>query len=174
MLHERLEHGPLGQPPRNAYADLSSGMFTVIAALSGLVKRNRSGTGSYWDVSITDCLVSWLTTSLFAAANGYREPGIPPRREPGFGLYRASDGGIVTLSIAHEDWFWRPLCEVLELDEYAALDGNQRAGRFEELRDRVAARIATRPAQIGRKLLTRRGSHPALFWASMRYSRAST
>lgn len=156
MLHERLQHDHPGPAPSVATGDLSSGMFAAIAALSGLVARGRTEEGSYIDVSMADGLVSWMTTYLFSKANGFAEPGVPPK-EPGYGLFRAADGGIISLSVAHEDWFWRPLCEVLDMEEHANLDARERRDRYEELRNQIANAMATKGREEWEKLLDETG-----------------
>ncbi len=156
MLHERLEQDAPGPPPSIAVGDLSSGMFATIASLTGLVARDRTGEGSYYDVSMTDGLISWMTTYLFSQANGFAEPGIPPR-EPGYGLFRTADGGVISLSVAHEDWFWRPLCEALSLGEYAGLASSERRERYEHLRRQIAEALATRTREEWEKLLDEAG-----------------
>lgn len=143
MLHERLVAGDPGPAPSIAVGDLSSGMFATVATLTGLVARGRTGEGCMIDVSMTDGLMSWMTTYLFAAANGFEEPGVPPR-EPGYGLFPTADGGVISLSVAHEDWFWRPLCEVLGLDDLADITAPVRRDRYEELRVRIATVMTTR------------------------------
>lgn len=151
MLHERLTGDP-GPAPSVAVGDLSSGMFAAVATLTGLVSRGRTGEGCAVDVSMTDGLMSWMTTYLFATANGFAEPGVPPR-EPGYGLFRTSDDGVISLSVAHEDWFWRPLVATLGLDEFADVTAAGRRERYEELRRRIAEVVASRSRDTWEKLL---------------------
>ncbi|MTV26797.1 CoA transferase [Nitriliruptoraceae bacterium ZYF776] len=150
MLHERLTGDP-GQAPSIAVGDLSAGMFAVVATLTGLVARGRTGEGSAIDVSMTDGLMSWMTTYLFATANGFDEPGVPPR-EPGYGLFRTADGGVISLSVAHEDWFWRPMVTVLGLDDLADVTALERRERYDELRERIAGAIAVRTRDVWSEL----------------------
>lgn len=150
MLHERLTGDP-GPPPSTAVGDLSSGMFAAVATLTGLVARSRTGEGSAIDVSMTDGLMSWMTTHLFAAANGFDEPGVPPR-EPGYGLFRTADGGVISLSVAHEDWFWRSLVAALGLDDLADVTAPERRKRYDELRWRIAEVMVTRSRDAWAKL----------------------
>lgn len=156
MLHERLGGEDPGYAPSIAVGDLSSGMFAVVATLTGLVARERKGEGSYYDVSMTDGLISWMTTYLFAAANGYEEPGVPPK-EPGYGLFRTADGGVISLSVAHEDWFWRSLCAVLGMEAHADLTAADRRQRYDELRTAIGAAIATRTRHEWEKLFDEAG-----------------
>lgn len=150
MLHERLTGDP-GPPPSTAVGDLSSGMFAAVATLTGLVARSRTGEGSAIDVSMTDGLMSWMTTHLFAAANGFDEPGVPPR-EPGYGLFRTADGGVISLSVAHEDRFWRSLVAALGLDDLADVTAPERRTRYDELRGRIAEVMVTRSRDAWAKL----------------------
>lgn len=143
MLHERLERDDPGPAPSVAIGDLSSGMFAAIATLTGVLARERTGEGAYLDVSMTDGLLSWMTTDLFSAANDLPEPGVPPR-DPGYGLFPTADGGVISLSVAHEDPFWRSLCRVLSMEELAGLEAQERRERYEELRGRIADVISTR------------------------------
>lgn len=155
MLFERLVGDP-GSAPSVAVGDLSSGMFAAVAALTGLVARGRTGEGCAVDVSMTDGLTSWMTTYLFAAANGFDEPGVPPR-EPGYGLFRTADGGVISLSVAHEDWFWRPLVAVLGLHELADVTAAERRERHDELRARITEVMATRTRDAWAKLFDEAG-----------------
>ena len=155
MLYERLTGDP-GAAPSVAVGDLSSGMFAAVATLTGLVSRDRTGEGCAVDVSMTDGLMSWMTTYLFAAANGFDEPGVPPR-EPAYGLFRTSDGGVISLSVAHEDWFWRPLVAAMGLDELADVTAAERRERYEELRRRIAEVMSSRPRDTWEKLLDNAG-----------------
>lgn len=155
MLYERLSGDP-GPAPSIAVGDLSSGMFAAVAALTGLVARGRTGEGCAVDVSMTDGLMSWMTTYLFAAANGFDEPGVPPR-EPGYGLFRTADGGVISLSVAHEDWFWRPLVAVLGLDELADITAAERRERHDELRAHITEVMGTRTRDAWAKLFDEAG-----------------
>lgn len=45
----------------------------------------------------------------------------------------------MTLSIAHEDWFWQPFCDVIGKADLAPLKGGDRAARKDALREEIAA-----------------------------------
>ncbi|MBE0703505.1 MAG: CoA transferase, partial [Afipia sp.] len=64
--------------------------------------------------------------------------------EPAYGVFSCGDGKLITLSIAHEDWFWGPFCEVLGKPELAGLKGRERVARKDVLREEIAAVIVTR------------------------------
>ncbi|MAA75483.1 MAG: CoA transferase [Salinisphaeraceae bacterium] len=140
-----------GVVPDLTIGDLSSAMFATVAVLAALQQRQRTGRGTYVDVSMTDGLVSWMGTQLGAVLND--GPLFEPDREPAYGVYRCSDDRCLSLSIAHEDGFWTRLCEVLELPDIAALKHAERITRTAELREQLAACLARRPRAHWAKIL---------------------
>lgn len=140
LLHDRLRSGDAGGRPALEIGDLSSGLFAAVGTLAGLLSRERTGRGSHVDVSMFDGLVSLMTALLVPAINGMGAVGLP--RQPAYGLFDTADGGMLSLSIAHEDRFWRELCDATGLGEDAAeLPLADRETRFEELRGRLAERL---------------------------------
>lgn len=67
--------------------------------------------------------------------------------EPGYGVFGTADGHYLALGVAHEDHFWRRLCEVTGLATDAALSSPQRFEQHERLRGRLAAALRTRTRQ---------------------------
>ncbi len=126
-----------------AIGDLSSAMFATVGALAALHERARTGRGRHVDVSMTDGLVSWMSVMLGPTMNG--EPLADIGAEPAYGTFRCGDGRLLTLSIAHEDWFWRPLCELLGMPEAAGLDRTGRVADGPALRARIASALAREP-----------------------------
>ena len=120
-----------------AAGDLSSAMFAAFAVAAALVRRAATGTGAYIDVSMADGLVSWFGTTLEPQLN--RTAGDHPGtarlgREPAYGIFRCADGHFLTLSIAHEDHFWRNLCDALGTGGLRSLDSPARRRKAGELR----------------------------------------
>lgn len=140
LLHRSAETGRLEQPTDVAIGDLSSGMFAAIGILAALHERGRTNKGRYIDVSMTDGLVSWMSVMAGPLMNGAALADIDA--EPAYGLFYAGDGKPLSLSIAHEDWFWRPLCEMLDMQDCAVLDRGARTARKSELRERIAGALA--------------------------------
>ncbi len=66
---------------------------------------------------------------------------------PAYGTFLCADGLVLTLSVAHEDHFWRSLCAQMELDELADLPQKERLRQAPELRARIAGLIAHRPLE---------------------------
>ncbi len=109
-------------PPGVAIGDLSSGMFAALGIMAALMAREKTKQGQYIDVSMSDGLLSWMSTQLGSLPSAGRGIG----GDPGYGIFKASDGRSFTLGIAHEDWFWERLCLAVGLKEYAALNGLER------------------------------------------------
>ena len=123
-----------------AIGDLSSAMFATVGIVGALLHRERSGTGEYVDVSMSDGLLSWMGTSLEPVLNGVEQRA--GSREPAYGVFLCGDGKYISLSIAHEDHFWRPLCEQLGRPDLSELRGGERRARRDELREIIADRLA--------------------------------
>lgn len=143
------------QTPAVSYADLAGAMFTAFAVATALFGRERTGKGTYIDVSMTDCLVSWMNVYIDPKMNC----GAPAtvHEEPGYGTFRCADGRKLTLSVAHEDHFWRPLCMALGLPELQALNHHERVGRSSELRHHLQSRLATQPLEHWAGILDEKG-----------------
>ncbi|QXJ21503.1 CoA transferase [Actinomadura graeca] len=130
-------------PPAKAgvpIADLTSGLWIVIAALAGLAGRGSSGRGGHADLAMMDVQVSLLAV---AAARLFALDEDPPRTgtaHPGrvpSAAFECADGRY--LHISGSDHHWGPLCSVLGLDELAAdPDLATNAGRVAQ-RERVTA-----------------------------------
>ncbi|MGB3864596.1 MAG: CaiB/BaiF CoA-transferase family protein, partial [Xanthobacteraceae bacterium] len=137
FLYRHAEQGSVEDPGGIAVGDLSSGMFAAVGTLAALLERGRTGKGKYVDVSMTDGLVSWMSVMLGPVMNG--APLADIGAEPAYGVFKCADGRLLTLSIAHEDWFWRPLCELLGMHAAAGFNRGERVARGEVLRRDVAA-----------------------------------
>ncbi|MBA3028847.1 MAG: CoA transferase [Desulfobacteraceae bacterium] len=137
--------------PKVAVGDLSSGMFAVIGILSALASREKTGKGQHVDVSMFSGLLSWMSTAMGI----HRDTGKPFRvYDPGYGIYRGSDGTPFTLGIAHEDWFWERLCTALGLDELKSMTNPQRTAKKEALAQKLQDVFSTRTAEEWIDLLT--------------------
>src|SRR5690606_25587505 len=122
---------------------LASGMFAVLGTLAALHQRGRNGRGQYVDVSMTDGLVSWMSVFLGPQMNGEAQADIAA--EPAYGTFRCGDDKLLTLSIAHEDWFWSALCGLLDMPDAASLRRPERVARFDALRGRIEQALAQAP-----------------------------
>lgn len=126
-------------PPMLSLGDLCGGMFAALAAVTALYARQRTGLGTGVDVSMTDGLVSWMTSFLAPHLN--QGTPLPVDGLPAYGSFRSADGKVLTLSVVHEDHFWRRLCGLLEMEPAAGLDQAARTGRQAELRAAIQAQL---------------------------------
>ena len=146
FLFRHVAQGSVEDPGSIAVGDLSSGMFAALGTLAALFERGRTGKGKHVDVSMTDGLVSWMSVMLGPVMNGGAIADIGA--EPAYGVFKCADGKLLTLSIAHEDWFWQPLCRLLDLADAAPLTRPERVARGDELRSRIAVAIAMRERDV--------------------------
>lgn len=139
--------GPVGAPPQVPgfqLADISGGMWCVIAILAALAERARTGQGRVLDVAMTDGVLGFAAMSMGAALAG--EPaargddvltgGVAP-----YNIYLSSDGHPIALA-ALEPKFWRSFCAGagVQADMSALLPGPHQAA----LKEKVARVFATR------------------------------
>ncbi|MFI2332301.1 CaiB/BaiF CoA transferase family protein [Nocardia rhamnosiphila] len=137
-------------------ADMTSGLWVVIAALSGLAGRAATGRGRHFDVSMMDVQLSLHALNaarLFAldedpVRTGTQHPGRVPSA-----AFQAGDGEW--LHISGSDQHWASLCEVLGLDDLAA-DPSLRdnSGRVEQ-RARVMKAMRGAIARYDRDVLVK-------------------
>ncbi|MFE4214879.1 CaiB/BaiF CoA transferase family protein [Streptomyces sp. NPDC056844] len=131
---------PEGPPSKTGIpvADMTSGLWVAIAALTGLAGRGVTGRGRHFDVSMMDVQLSLQALNaarLFAldedpVRTGTQHPGRVPSA-----AFRAADGEW--LHISGSDQHWAPLCHVLGLSSLGAdPDLRHNAGRVAQ-RDRV-------------------------------------
>jgi len=123
------------------FGDVMGAMTAALGIVAGIRAAEQSGAGRYLDISITDAMVMTLAPNLCRGLNGDARNW--PLREPGYALYRTRDG-LVALGIAHEDHFWRDLCQELALHDVAALTHRERLARVTEITGRVQAAFALR------------------------------
>ncbi len=121
-------------------ADISSALYATVGILAAL--SDPSGQGAYLDVSMAESVLAFNAVGILGAQAG---AGDETLNEPAYGVFAAADGPI-TLSIAHEDHFWRELCGVFGWPDLAGLTGAVRRQRSAELRERIATEIARKDA----------------------------
>ncbi|MEO0323869.1 MAG: CaiB/BaiF CoA-transferase family protein [Myxococcota bacterium] len=139
--------GPAGgapQVPGVQLADLSGGLYAVIAVLAELQGRAARGEGRALDISMCEASLSLGIFGLGLAAGGALRPrgedmlmgGIAP-----YGTYRTRDGGFVALA-ALEPKFWMAFCAGVGLtpDLADVRPGPHQAARKAELASLFATR----------------------------------
>lgn len=128
--------------PGLSIADVGGGsLMAAFGILAALAARERSGTGQFVDISMTDGLVSWLCYH----ASDYLFGGIEPRGgvrpfiggAPCYNVYRCSDGMHITLGII-EEHFWHGFCDLIKRPDLKSQQwptGEAAQKQFSELND---------------------------------------
>ena len=104
-------------------ADRSSALYATVGILAAL--SDRTGQGGYIDVSMAESVLAFNSVAVLTAQAGEHDAEL---NEPAYGVFATTDRPI-TLSIAHEDHFWRALCGVLDRPDVAELRGIERRER---------------------------------------------
>jgi crotonobetainyl-CoA:carnitine CoA-transferase CaiB-like acyl-CoA transferase len=104
-------------------ADIGAGgLNAVLAILTGIIARSKTGRGQYIDVSMLDGAMTWLA---FAFPRYWASKEIPMRGDdlltggsPGYGIYKTKDNKFVAVG-ALEKKFWRNLCTTIKRKDLA-------------------------------------------------------
>jgi alpha-methylacyl-CoA racemase len=117
--------GEGGKPPipGATIADSAAGgMHAVIAILAALMQRERTGEGTYLDVSVTEGVLSLMSLYLDEHLATGSEPGpghdVLTGRYAFYDTYRCADGGWVAVG-AIEPHFYRNLCKAIGCEQWA-------------------------------------------------------
>lgn len=121
------------------------GMHACLSIMAALLQRQKSGTGRYLDVAVVDGVLSLMSLNLdqFLATGDAPSAGsdLLTGRYAWYGIYRTRDDRFLALG-AIEPKFYRNLCRLLELDQFA---GHQyRDEAQQELRSALRARLRER------------------------------
>ncbi len=120
--------GEAGRPPcipGVQFADIAGGgMNAAIGILLALFAREKTGQGQYIDISMTDGMVAFLPAAMFFSRLTGREPAradsFLSHRYACYNTYETADGKYLSIG-AVENRFWKQLCAILGVPEYAAL-----------------------------------------------------
>ncbi|MCS7121709.1 MAG: CoA transferase [Archaeoglobaceae archaeon] len=129
--------------PNVQLADLSSALFAVIAILSAVLEREKTGKGKYIDISMLKTALFSVPIHTTTILNGI---GILPTflRNPVYEIYETADG-YVTIGIVAEEHFWQRFCRALDLNLNISL--LKSFEMFEEIKKMIEKRV--------RKMLTK-------------------
>jgi formyl-CoA transferase len=108
-------------PVRASFAlfDVFTGMMSVVAILTMLLRRSREGVGGYIEVSLYDTSIFsmsyipmiYLMTGRRPGRYGHAHPSIVP-----YQAFRCSDNKWIAVAVTNER-FWNNLCEALDLKD---------------------------------------------------------
>lgn len=139
--------GPSGAPPQVPgfqLADVSGGLWSVVAILAALAERARTGEGRVLDVAMTDGVLGFASAALASALAGSPAPrgedplagGIAP-----YHTYSSKDGFPFALA-ALEPKFWTTFCAAagIEADMTALVPGPHQAEHKRKLAELFASR----------------------------------
>ena len=142
MLHIEKGQEATTPLPILPLADISSAMFAALSVVTALFQRQKTGAAETIDISMQDCLLSWMSPFVVPQLNQWALRPLPPN-EPGYGIFLTQDGQHISLSIAGEDAMWEKLCRLISLVEYAHCRETERAERIDELRAKLRQSIQT-------------------------------
>jgi crotonobetainyl-CoA:carnitine CoA-transferase CaiB-like acyl-CoA transferase len=102
-----------------AITDLNAGLWAIIAILSALRTRKKTGYGQYLDVSMLDCSISLMT---YVAGNYFATGVVPPRMgsaHPSIVPYQAfeAEDGKSLLIAGGNNRLFNMMCETMDLIE---------------------------------------------------------
>jgi crotonobetainyl-CoA:carnitine CoA-transferase CaiB-like acyl-CoA transferase len=146
------------------FSDLGSGMQGAFAVLCALFARVNTGEGQFIDVSMTDCVASWVVLrhgQLYFSTGKQQKIG---ERIPH--VYETKDGQYVCLAAA-EPHFWESFCTALGLPEYIPyrqdamlFDLSGEGGKGKEITTAMARAFRTRTKKEWLDLLAESGLSP--------------
>lgn len=117
-------------PPYFGHADVVAGVYAAFGAVAALNGRATGGSGVHIDVSMADCMVSWMMAIVGPVMNGAatNEPSFP-----GYGLFRCADGRWLSVSVMQEAGLWRSLAEAVGRPDLREIPADARQARRAEL-----------------------------------------
>ncbi len=143
---------PDGEPQKIgvAFADIFTGLYSVVAIQAALAQREQTGRGQQIDMSLFDCMLgvlgnqalNYLVSGESPARLGNRHPNIAP-----YQVCPSSDGWFI-LAVGNDRQF-RSGCDVLGLDKLADDErfatNSDRLANLDALNDILFAATSARP-----------------------------
>jgi crotonobetainyl-CoA:carnitine CoA-transferase CaiB-like acyl-CoA transferase len=135
-------------------ADITAGLWIVVATLASLAGRTANGRGCHVDLSMMDVQLSLMAIAaarLFGLDEDPQRSGTEhPGRVPS-AAFQCRDGGWIHIS--GSDQHWNAICKVLRLQELAADEELKTNAVRVTQRDRVMAAMRSAIAQRDRHAL---------------------
>ena len=111
-----------GKPtvPDTQFSDIGGAYMTVMALQAALIRKLKTGKGSFVDVNLCDAVLPFLTVpfSLHSGGNDYRKFNvINGKTTVNYAAYECADGKWISVA-AMEMKFWKNVCTVLGKSEW--------------------------------------------------------
>lgn len=115
-----LTGDPAGEPQKIgvAFADIFTGLYSVIAIQAALMQRQQTGHGQHIDMALLDCMIGVLANQGLNYLTSDESPTRMGNRHPNIAPYEAlpvSDGWFI-LAVGNDRQFQR-FCELVGLDD---------------------------------------------------------
>lgn len=139
------ENGVPALPGATIADGAGGGMHAALSILAALLERSQSGRGKYLDVSVTDGMLNltslYIDQYLATGESTSSGSGVLTGKYAWYGIYATSDGKFITVG-AIENHFFRKLCQLLELEQFA--DQQYDTDAQPAMREAFRARFLTR------------------------------
>jgi crotonobetainyl-CoA:carnitine CoA-transferase CaiB-like acyl-CoA transferase len=143
-------------------ADISAGMYALSSILVALYDRERTGKGTWIDLSMFECLTEWMMAPLYHQLYLGHSPGREGMRHnmiSPYGPFKAADGSLINVAIQTEKQ-WINLCEqVLEWPSLATdarfVSNELRVAHRQELEPMIEERLSALSRQALEERLLR-------------------
>jgi crotonobetainyl-CoA:carnitine CoA-transferase CaiB-like acyl-CoA transferase len=117
-----LTGDPASEPQKIgvAFADIFTGLYSVIAIQSALLQREETGRGQHIDMALLDCMIGVLANQGLNYLSSSESPTRMGNRHPNIAPYEAlpvADGWFI-LAVGNDRQFGR-FCELVGLDDMA-------------------------------------------------------
>lgn len=155
LLGLYLEEGDL-EPPPVQFGDLIGGMEAANQIVLGLFQRERTGRGSFLDVSLTDAVFDVVSPTIaeFLAArqsgSHFERVRLLTGQYPCYNVYQTQDGKWVSLG-ALEPQFWKDFCEYFGVPGLANRQFDESAKVFQKVARVFRSRSFDELAAISRE-----------------------
>lgn len=156
--------GERSRPPVRSgipIGDMGGGVFSAFGILAALVNRANTGKGQKVDVSMLDVQVSllnYMATMYFLSGEVPGPIGNEHFVHVPYGSFKTKDIYIILALVG--DNFWKPLVEILGVEELKAPKYDKRDGRWkdkEKIEAIISKTLVTRPGDEWLKLFAEKG-----------------
>ncbi len=139
-----------------SYGDPIAGLAAASAVALALIKRRKTGKGTYVDLPQRENMSTMLGEAFVAASLRGETPVHRGGRSPRFapqGVYRCLGEEQWIVVSVRDNEEWEPLARIIGRNDLAGLDYDARRARHDELDDAIATWAATQQPQEAMELL---------------------